>query len=565
VREPRPNDAELASAAGHGDAAAAGALAERYLGHVFDFAYRVLRDRARAAAAARGAMAEAFAAVANGEEGAPRTRIFLAARARVAAALEDEDRLAETAPLADEESRRAGLDQFDPSLAVLRSSAELHGDREAARLVWRAASGLPTWQYMVLDLALRQWLRGADLTRVLGAGPGEAESALADAERTLELRLHGLTIESTRSTRELLAGLTPVPLPVELRNHVWRDVIDPWPRVAAASAGERPTPSNGARGRGEPGEIAVRPTVEPAGRDARSGSGEASDVAGTTAAHHSGGDTPSPYVRRAANDLLTRTRQERLGGRVDSAVPPPGGRWFTDEARAPTTLSRPVRLRPRGYGVGAGRAAVLVAVLFAAGLGVGFASGGGDVLGAIVSGALSGPAALLARGPGENNGGSAAVAAAPTPVPNKPAGVAQAAEPTATPTPTATATATATVTLTPTDTPTSTVTATATVTESATATATATRTRTPVPPTRPPATATRPPPTMTVTPPPPPPEAQPQPGPGTPAPAPPAGEQPGPGTPAPQPPAAPPPAQPGPSNLTPIVVPPTPSPAPPRP
>src|SRR5688572_23233362 len=170
-------------------------------------------------------MAEAFTALAGGETAAPRTRAFAAARARIVAALDAEGRAAEATPLGDEESRRAGFDQFDAGLAVLSSAVELEGDREAARLVWRAASGLPARRYLVLDLALRQWLRGADLGTALGAGPGEAESALADAERALEARLRGPSIGSTRPSRELFAGLSPVPLPVELRNQVWRDVV----------------------------------------------------------------------------------------------------------------------------------------------------------------------------------------------------------------------------------------------------------------------------------------------------------------------------------------------------
>lgn len=574
MREPRSNDADLASAAGLGDATAASALAERYLGRVFDFAYRALRDRQRAAVAARGAMVEAFGALASGEDGAPRTRVFTAARARVAAALDDDDRLTEGSALADEESRRAGLDQFDPSLAVLRSPAELHGDREAARLVWRAASGLPAWQYIVLDLALRQWLRGADLSRVLGAGPGEAESALADAERSLEARLQGLPIETTRSTRELLAGLMPVPLPVELRNQVWRDVVDPWPRVASvddvgSADGRGQRGLSGVGDRRAPAEPGPRPpAIEPPTR--KTTEEGAAPVAPTAHPHHT--ETPSAYVSRAANDLLSRTRQERLGGRGDSAVPPPGGRWFTEEARAPATLNRPVRLRPRGDASGIGRAAALVLVLFAAGLGVGVASGGADILGAVVSAALSGPAELFARGPGDPPGDAIGLAAGPSPVPAKPAGVAQAAEPTPTPTLTGTATATATATSTATETPTPTTTWTATATATGTATATATRTRTPIPPTRPPATPTRPPPTrtFTVTPAPPTPEPAQTPGPGTPAPP---GQPPAepPGTPPAQPPPAQPapaqptPAPPGPTGLTPIVVPPTPTPAPPRP
>jgi DNA-directed RNA polymerase specialized sigma24 family protein len=602
LREPRPNDADLTSAAGHGDRAAAGALVERYLGRVFDFVYRALRDRARAAPVARAAMAEAFAALAGGEEAAPRTRVFAAARARVVAALDEAGRAAETTPLGDEESRRAGFDQFDAGLAVLRSAVELEGDREAARLVWQAASGLPARRYLVLDLALRQWLRGADLGTVLGAGPGEAESALAEAERALEARLRGQPIESARPTRELFAGLIPVPLPVELRNQVWRDVVEPWPRVVAPGDPAAPGAAVGGLG----GAAAARP-----GDGARSGSADGSPgrraetprgaggEPADRAAEHGGERAPapdaapagapaSPYVGRAGSDLLSRTHQERLGGGSGSSAPPPGGRWFSDEARAPSTLNRPVRLRPRGYGGGLGRAAALVAVLFAAGLGVGMASGGGDALGSIVSGALSGPAQLIARGSGADDGTPTGVAAAPTPAPAKPAGVAQAAEPTPTPTETGTPTASPTVTSTATPTATPTVTSTPTPTDTTTPTPTPTPTRTAVPPPRAPvvpprapviapAIPTRPPPTATPVAPTPPPEAAqpPPPGAGTPAPPPPgqpgapppAGDQPAPTQPAPTQPAPAPPAPPpaGAPNLTPIVLPPTPTPAPPRP
>jgi DNA-directed RNA polymerase specialized sigma24 family protein len=493
-----------------------------------------LRERAAAAQIARATVSEVLAEIAraNGEAAAPpRTRLFAAARGHLVTWLERAGRLQSEGPLGDEESRLAGFDLFEPDWA--RSTAEAHADRDAAHLVWLAASALPPWQYVALDLALRQGLRADDLAAALGAPRQSVESALAEAERALDARarsygvgapavegpIRGRQVAEGRPPRDLFAALTPVPMPVELRNAVWREVVQPWPAVGSAPAdgGRPPAEPRPLRGAGpadgRPGRAAAageRPGRGPAPADPTVGSD-------ADAATRDEPGPPSPYVgSRAGNELLARTRRERLqtppGSEGSPASHPAGDEGVrpVEPPPTPATVTRPVRLRARGDGSGLGGVALLVLLLFAAGIGVGVFSGGGIGLAAFVEQALSAPTQLIASSPPET---PTSLASDPTPA--APLGVALAAEPTSTPTETGTPTSTASVTPTPTPSATASPTATSTPSPTATSPQPPTATHSPLPtatrPPPPPATAPRPPPTATpVPPPPPPPPTQPE-------------------------------------------------------
>ncbi|HEY3111508.1 MAG TPA: hypothetical protein VGL23_22315 [Chloroflexota bacterium] len=184
-------------------------------------------------------------------------------------------------------------------------SADPAALRAAGRLVWRAAAALPPGQYMALDLHLRQGLSDQALARALGLPSPAGDALLAEADGALRSRawayalvpnlgagddatettacpqmaalarrLEGeapgledwLTIERHASVcpicsaererlgapSEVFARLAPVPMPIELKNAVWRDLAARWPDD------EHPTPSasppSAPAGAAEPGQ-----------------------------------------------------------------------------------------------------------------------------------------------------------------------------------------------------------------------------------------------------------------------------------------------------------------------
>jgi DNA-directed RNA polymerase specialized sigma24 family protein len=313
----------------------------------------------------------------------------------------------------------------------------------APRLVWRAAAELLPRQYIVLDLRRRQGLTGGDLARALGVGMAAAEATVGEAEGALRglvwtnaiaprgrngateaptcpemARLargldgdgarfeQWLAIERHTSScpvcgayrqrlgepAEVFATLAPIPMPVELRNAVWRDLAARWPDDDHATEDKVETPAS-------------RSAVPSAARGLAALLGQASaGLRGSTKATPSAPpeekklEVPapevlppdplmldSPYVRsRAAHDLLARTRGETIASTPGAlAGNPVSGNTsaragMTDPSEVPfvvdgsalSPLRKPVRLRSNAANPGRWIAALAVLLLMAAGAGL---------------------------------------------------------------------------------------------------------------------------------------------------------------------------------------------------
>ncbi|TAK21937.1 MAG: hypothetical protein EPO26_13230 [Chloroflexota bacterium] len=318
---PLVRDADLVALARGGDRDALGRFVERYLGQVFDFAIRSLRDRNAAIALTRGTIVEALAEFTSPSRSATAVsaagEVFGIARVLVMKWLEASGTLSTAIEIPADEARRSVFEGHEPGWAL--SATQAQSEREAAAIAWRAAAELPAWQYVVLDIATRHRLDATDLSIALNAPATVVHDLVESIAADLDARArHHLsaTIGVGRSPRDLFSILAPVGLPIELRNGIQREVIANWPDSVRSGPPELPPP--------------LAPT-SPGRDEPRSEEGPA----------------PSQYVgSRAAHDLLERTRGQRLDSEAESRRAEDETRARLDEsAQAPITIDRPVPLR----------------------------------------------------------------------------------------------------------------------------------------------------------------------------------------------------------------------------
>ena len=261
------DDSLLYSRALSGDLDSFGQLYDRYVGDVFDLAWRTLRDEAAAADVTAGVFARAAAAPQTlARAGNIRTHFlqqaYTAAIARASASAP-----ADATPAPEE-----AFGAFDvPDPLQLRDEAVTGGDEELPQLVWEAASSLNPQDYAMLDLHLRQKLNAAAIGAVAGmsarsattltgrleraademmrsyalARRGECDglrSALSgrtlppfDAEAQAAVDAHVAQDERCRAERAafaspvaVFAALAPVSMPFASKGEVWRRVAAAW-------------------------------------------------------------------------------------------------------------------------------------------------------------------------------------------------------------------------------------------------------------------------------------------------------------------------------------------------
>lgn len=555
------DDRELAALVAGGDRDGVAALHERYVGRVYDFVYRTLRSRAEARSVTRAVMVDALTDLLIHPEPphGVRAAFCSTARARVVERLGPGLRRGETRAVGDAENEQAGLDQLGASWSAAGDGS---ASAEAAKTVWRNAAQLPLRHYIVLDLHLRQGLAGEALAEALGVSPPVAEHALIAAGRALLAasaplppaiepaeasddpnaappggppvdedvvwQMLGGYVDPSEIARlddaaeaRLLGALAPVPMPVEVRNSIWRDLAARWPDPDEPHA---PTEPRG------PADPLAAPMARTPGAPVTPGPPAPPPESPTTPSDTAPLSLSAPFGSRPGDQLLARTRGATIRGDTEHSAY--RGRVVDENALRP--MKAPVRLRPRGDR-GLSWLVGLVGLLFAAGLLVGVYVVRGPVLsvgGLIESVSLPELPALPRLGPGGETPTPPPPTATPAdqpPTPTAPAASSAGAPPADTPA--ATPGADAAIPASPVDTPPPTATETATASPTSTATPTATETPPPPPPPTdtpapPPPTATRalPTPTRTSTPrppPPPPPPTATKPPPPTDTPAPP--------------------------------------------
>ncbi len=213
------SDAELVALASGDDQAAFGALYERHMPALYDYARRLMRDADEAADVVQVAFIKAFESIRR-TAGAPRSlRPWLFQIAHNEAF----DRLRRRR-FVDPEGEEALAALPDPS--DTDDPAALAERRETAVLVWRAVSGLRPEEQELLVLSVRQGLDAGEIGQVIGKKRETVHVALSRARDAFEDAFTTLSLVN-RGSRECpqLAELTSgVELSPRLRRLVRRHV-----------------------------------------------------------------------------------------------------------------------------------------------------------------------------------------------------------------------------------------------------------------------------------------------------------------------------------------------------
>ncbi len=179
----RPSDDVLVARAAAGDAAAYRELAERHLGRIFAFAYRLLGNHADAEDVAQEVLLRLWTHAAQWKPGGARMTTWLH---RVALNL-----------CLDRRARRregpldASADPADPRPPV----TQLLHDRDVARHVNEALAALPDRQRAAIALCHYQELGNAEAAEIMEISVDALESLLARGRRALRARLAGVAAD----------------------------------------------------------------------------------------------------------------------------------------------------------------------------------------------------------------------------------------------------------------------------------------------------------------------------------------------------------------------------------
>ena len=275
------DDALLAKRALGGDLDSFGQLYDRYVGRVYDFAWRVLRDNDAAAEVSRETFARALEGLAAaGKAVSFKGWLFTIAHQAAVARAEGGGSLA---PLpAGHEEAFGSFDVPDP--ARIGDAAGVGADAELGALIWDAATALKPRDYALLDLHVREGLEPAEIAGVIGVSRGAAATMVGrmntaasdvissyvvarrgsadcpELQQTLaQLDFPPYTDEVRKAVdghitgcercQRLRAGIAPplgvlaafaaVPAPMALKGDIWRELAHSWAEQGRSGAGGR--------------------------------------------------------------------------------------------------------------------------------------------------------------------------------------------------------------------------------------------------------------------------------------------------------------------------------------
>jgi RNA polymerase sigma factor (sigma-70 family) len=281
-------DRDLIAQAGQGNRDAFGALYERYFQGLYDFALRIVRDADLAADVVQSTFVKAWEA-AQQQKGVENVKAWLYTIAHNLAIDELRLRKRFVEPRRDEVSEE-GFPFAIPDLSRLSDPETVMRDRELVALVWDSAAALNPQEYALLDLHLRRGLDADELADHLGLAKGALYTRLSRLRDSLEEavttallmrrgrpaceRLDALLVklratevtqpvrraikahltecercqESKRrfvSPAEIFAGISLVPVSLELMEDVWARITAEVGLAAAATGAEEALPGDG--------------------------------------------------------------------------------------------------------------------------------------------------------------------------------------------------------------------------------------------------------------------------------------------------------------------------------
>lgn len=323
------------------------AFAELYSRHfdaVYDFLYRMVRDRDEAADVTQETFLKAMEALPKLRRGASfKGWLFSIARNTALNRLERATRQANWPGGADDDDSPP-FEQMDTD-RLANPEAAL-ADKELASLVWEAASSLDRKQYALLDLHLRQGLDSGEIAEAIGVTKGNAYTMLSRLKNALEESVVALLLarkgrrdcpeldhllqgiawgqltsgarkivddhlsrcprcQETRkklvSPVEIFGAFAAVPAPLGLRDGIWQSLSHAWlaggqaPWGGGSGSGSA---DSGASGRGDSGDSSAGNSDGSGTGD--SGSSDLGNSHGTSPADSGGAGSPYRVGARPA-------------------------------------------------------------------------------------------------------------------------------------------------------------------------------------------------------------------------------------------------------------------------
>jgi RNA polymerase sigma factor (sigma-70 family) len=178
-------DRELIARAGQGDSDAFGALYERHFPGLYDFALRIVRDADLAADVVQSTFVKAWDA-AQKQKGVENVKAWLYTIAHNLAIDELRLRKRFVEPRGDEARDEEGFPFAIPDPSRYSDPETALQDRELAALVWDSAAALNPQEYALLDLHLRRGLDADELAHHLGLAKGAVYTRLSRLRDSLE-------------------------------------------------------------------------------------------------------------------------------------------------------------------------------------------------------------------------------------------------------------------------------------------------------------------------------------------------------------------------------------------
>jgi RNA polymerase sigma factor (sigma-70 family) len=281
-------DRELLAQVGQGNRDAFGALYERHFPGLYDFALRIVRDADLAADVVQSTFVKAWEA-ARKQKGVENVKAWLYTIAHNLAIDELRLRRRFVAPRQDEAPGEEGFPFAIPDPSRLSDPEAVMRDRELVALVWDSAAALNPQEYALLDLHLRRGLDADELAEHLGLAKGAVYTRLSrlrdaleeavsttllmrrgrrDCERLDALLVQIRAAEATQPVRraikqhlndceqcqeskrrfvspvEIFAGISLVPVSLELIEDVWARVAAEVGLAGAAAGAAAPPPGD---------------------------------------------------------------------------------------------------------------------------------------------------------------------------------------------------------------------------------------------------------------------------------------------------------------------------------
>jgi RNA polymerase sigma factor (sigma-70 family) len=178
-------DRELIARVGQGNRDAFGALYERHFPGLYDFALRIVRDADLAADVVQSTFVKAWEA-AQKQKGVENVKAWLYTIAHNLAIDELRLRKRFVEPRGDEARDEEGFPFAIPDPSRYSDPETALQDRELAALVWDSAAALNPQEYALLDLHLRRGLDADELAHHLGLAKGAVYTRLSRLRDSLE-------------------------------------------------------------------------------------------------------------------------------------------------------------------------------------------------------------------------------------------------------------------------------------------------------------------------------------------------------------------------------------------